>query len=291
MSTFAWVKGQLVDETAFCLKINDRGLLYGDGLFETIRVYQGRPFSRRQHCARLADGCKALKITYPEPEIEIGTAAVLKENRLVEGSLKIIITRGESSKGLLDSQILKPSVVITAKAGTPYSALLYKRGFRAVTVSFPRNHLSPLARLKSLNYLENILGRREASAAGADEGVFLNLLGEVTEGTASNIFFVFNESIVTPPQESGLLPGITRATVISLARQLGIPCIEKTVLPSDFKRAEEIFLTSSLLEIMPLVILDGHPVSKGQPGPITEILRKAYRKHVQQNLEPLATFY
>ncbi|MDH7577683.1 MAG: aminotransferase class IV [Bacillota bacterium] len=285
MPGFAWVNGRLVPETGPCLGIKERGFLYGDGLFETVRVYRGKPFAWRRHRARLAAGCEALKIPDPGEELEVGMRTLLEAWGITGGSIRITVTRGEAPRGLLAPPETEPTVVITAHPGEPYPAAAYARGFRAVTVSFSRNHLSPLVRLKSLNYLENILGRQEAAAAGADEGIFLNLKGEVTEGTFSNIFLVFGrDSVVTPPPESGLLPGITREIILFLAGELGFSVAEKTILPQDFEKAREAFLTNSLFEVMPLIALDGAPIGAGRPGPVAGSLRGAYRNYVEQNL-------
>ncbi|NPV30399.1 MAG: hypothetical protein HPY58_12290 [Firmicutes bacterium] len=284
MPGFAWVRGRLVPENAPSLGIGERGFLYGDGLFETVRVYRGKPFAWRRHLARLAAGCQVLQIPFPGEELKTGVEALLEASGLAEGSLRVTVARGESPRGLLSPPGIKPTVVITAHPGEPYPPAAYARGFRAATVSFPRNHLSPLVRLKSLNYLENVLGRREAAAAGADEGIFLNIKGEVAEGTISNVFLVFQgRSIITPHPESGLLPGITREIVLSLAGELGFSVAEKIVLPEDFRKAEEAFLTSSLLEVMPLVSLDGFPIGSGRPGPAAVSLRAAYQEYVRQN--------
>ncbi len=170
-----------------------------------------------------------------------------------------------------------PTVVVAGFPGDPYPPESYARGFRAVTVSFPRNPDSPLVRLKSLNFLENILGRKEAAAAGADEGIFLNTRGEVTEGTVSNVFLVDSRGrLVTPHPASGLLPGITREVVVELARDLGLEVAEEVVLPEQLRAAREAFLTNSLLGVMPLVALDGAAVGAGRPGEVTRALARAY---------------
>lgn len=279
MSGVAWVNGRIINEEEPCLSVRERGFLYGDGLFETVRVYRGRPFAWERHLARLEAGCARLGMPCPGQLIADGTRDVLGTLGPADGSLRVTVTRGEAPRGLLAPPGTKPTVVITAGEGEPYSQEAYERGFRAVTVSFPRNQLSPLVRLKSLNYLENLIGRQEAAAAGADEGIFLNLRGEVAEGTISNVFLVLGDRrIVTPPPESGLLPGITREWVITLAGKLGFSVCEQPVLPRDFLRAQEAFLTNSLLEVMPLVALDGAVVGTGAPGPVAQALREAYRE-------------
>jgi len=285
VSACAWVNGSFVSGDEPCLGFRERGFLYGDGLFETVRVYQGKPFALKQHLARLREGCQVLKIPYPREEVEKGLQEVLGSGNLQEGTLRITVTRGEAGRGLLPSSDIKPTVVISADVGEPYPQEFYGRGFRAVTVSFPRSQFSPLVSLKSLNFLENVLGRLEAAARGADEGIFLNLRGEVAEGTISNLFLVFpGNLIITPPLESGILPGITREIVIRLARERGFVLEEKAVFPEDFRRAKEAFLTNSLLEVMPLVAVDGREIGSGKPGCVALFLRKAYQEYVFQEV-------
>ncbi len=277
----AWVNGRMVDEGEFCLSIRDRGFLYGDGLFETARLYKGRLFAWDEHLARLAEGCRILGIPFPGEMISSGIEELLRCVGEIDGSLRVTVTRGESGRGLLPPDALEPSVAIAIYRGEPYPEDAYERGFKAFFVSFPRNNLSPLVHLKTLNCLENILGRREAAAAGADEGIFLNFRGEVAEGTMSNLFVVEEERrIVTAPLESGVLPGITRRSVMELAGELGYGVYERPLYPSDVLKAREAFLTNSLLEVMPLVALDGKPIGGGVPGRVARELRGAYRERV-----------
>jgi branched-subunit amino acid aminotransferase/4-amino-4-deoxychorismate lyase len=174
-------------------------------------------------------------------------------------------------------------VVITANPGEPYPPDAYRSGQRAVTVSFPRNDLSPLVRLKSLNCLENVLGRREAAAGGADEGIFFNTRGDLAEGTASNVFLLFEDGrLVTPPAASGLLPGIAREIVLSVAKDLGLQAVVRTVSRRDIENAREVWLTNSLIEVMPLVSLDGVPVGEGRPGEFASRARQACREYMRR---------
>jgi branched-chain amino acid aminotransferase len=281
MPVKAWLNGKLVTEEGG-IGIADRGLLFGDGLFETVRVYSGRPFAWEEHRERLLAGCRRLGIPCPA-EITTGVDALLRATALREGSLRVTVTRGEAlRRGLLPAPGAAPTVLITAQDGRPYQESAYRRGFTAVTVSFPRNRLSPLAGLKSLNALENILGRLEASAAGADEGLFVNDRGELTEGTVSNLFIIPGDgSLVTPGRESGLLPGIARGLVLRMAPALGLAVREAAVGPERLLAAAEAFLTNSLLEVMPLVSFDGRPIGSGRPGTLTASLRLRYRSVCQ----------
>jgi branched-chain amino acid aminotransferase len=304
LSGLTWVNGRFVPPGEACLEAGERGFLFGDGLFETVRLYGGRAPAWPRHAARLAEGCRTLGIPYPGAEIAAGLEAVLAALAGIApasghpagagratgadgaGSLRLTVTRGAHPpgvRGLLPHRELRPTVVITANLGEPYPPDAYSSGLRAVTVSFPRNHLSPLVRLKSLNCLENVLGRREAVAAGADEGIFFNTRGELAEGTVSNVFLLFDgDRLVTPPAGSGLLPGIAREIVLAVGGALGLAVSEEAARRRDFENAREAWLTNSLLEVMPLVSLDGVPVGNGRPGEIACRVRQAYRDYVQR---------
>lgn len=287
MPVLTWIDGRFIPFGEPCLAAGERGFLYGDGLFETVRLYGARPFAWERHAARLAEGCRVLGIPYPEREIAAGLEAVLGAGDDNAGSLRLTVTRGANppgARGMLPHPGMRPTVVITARPGEPYPAEAYRSGQRAVTVSWPRNHLSPIVRLKSLNYLENILGRQEAAAAGADEGIFFNLRGELAEGTTSNVFLVFGDGrIATPPAESGLLPGIARSIALALGSGLGLAAGEQVITRREFDRAREAFLTNSLLGVMPLVSCDGRLFGSGAPGETTLRLLQAYRRHVQHS--------
>lgn len=306
MSGLTWVSGRFITPGEPCLEAGERGFLFGDGLFETVRLYGGQAPAWARHAARLAEGCRTLGIPYPGEEIAAGLAAVLdalagstpasghqagaggESGAGGAGSLRLTVTRGAHPpgvRGLLPHWELRPTVVLTANPGEPYPPAAYRSGQRGVTVSFPRNQRSPLVRLKSLNCLENVLGRREAVAAGADEGLFFNFRGELAEGTASNIFLLFaGGRLVTPPAGSGLLPGIAREIVLAAGGGLGLAVSEEATRRRDFESAREVWLTNSLLEVMPLVSLDGVPVGNGGPGEIAFRMRQAYRDYVQRHL-------
>jgi branched-chain amino acid aminotransferase len=276
MSGIAWVNGRFVEPVKPSLGVQERGFLYGDGLFETLRLRRGQPLHWKEHLARLRKGCAALNISFPHEEICTGVREV---SALLEtGVLRLTVTRGKSpGRGLLPPCDSTATVVVTGYTGEPYPEESYEKGFSACLISFPRSHLSPLVQLKSLNNLENVLGKVEAAAAGADEGIFCNYMGEIAEGTTSNVFLVINGKLVTPPPECGLLPGIMRSQVLVLAERLGVTAIQAKVYPQDFRRAEEAFLTNSLLGVMPLVSFNGEPVGKGNPGPLSEMLCQELR--------------
>lgn len=273
MSGIAWMNGNFIDLAKPSLGLLDRGVLYGDGLFETVRLCNHEPQYWKEHLARLRRGCSVLKINFPEDAISRGMEQV--SGKLRNGVLRLTVTRGEHpGRGFLPAGNPIPTVAVTGYPGEPYPEELYRRGFSGTLISFPRNHRSPLVKLKSLNCLENIIGKMEAASAGADEGIFINCLGEVAESTASNIFLVIDDKLLTPPPESGLLPGIMRARVLLLAKKLGIKALQSKVYPDDLCRAGESFLTNSLLGIMPLVSINGHPIGNGKPGKVTALLRR-----------------
>jgi len=303
MSGLTWVNGRFIAPGEACLDPGERGFLFGDGLFETVRLYGGQAPVWPRHAVRLAEGCRTLGIPYPGEEIAGGLEAVLDALGTKgsgsepdaggaggAGSLRLTVTRGAHPpgvRGLAPRQELRPTVLITANPGEPYPPTAYRSGQRAVTVSFPRNQLSTLIRLKSLNCLENVLARREAVAAGADEGLFFNLRGDLAEGTASNVFLLFDGGrLITPPLESGLLPGIAREIVLAAGAALGLTVCEEATGRHGFQSAREAWLTNALLEVMPLVSLDGAPVGNGRPGELAFRMRQAYRDHVQSKSRP-----
>jgi len=282
--TFIWLNGSVLPLDLALLEL-ERGFLYGDGLFETLRVYGGRPFMLTEHVSRLTAGAEVLGFAgmlKPE-ELQNAVEQTMLANSLRDGSVRLTVIRGRGA-GLYPAETAPPTVLVTVRAGTPYSPELYTRGFRAVMVSFPRNERSPLAFVKSLNFLENILGKKEAVSAGADEGLFLNTAGYLCEGTTSNVFLVEQGTLITPAVSSGLLPGITRRMVLQVARETGLRAEESLVRPERLFTAREAFLTNSLLEIMPLVAVDGRPVGTGRAGPVAQHLRELYRKTAAEKL-------
>lgn len=280
---WAWLNGGLLrgDESFLAL---ERAIFYGDGLFETLRVYRGRPLFLREHIRRLVEGAAVLGFeAVLEPEMVIrAVQETVAANKATEGSVRLTVIRGRGP-GLCPKASAPPSVLVTFRPGVPYVSELYTRGFKAVFVSFPRNERSPLVYIKSLNFLENILGKKEAAAKGADEGLFLNTAGCLCEGTVSNIFLVRERTLVTPDVASGLLPGITRRIVICLAREAGLTVAERPVRPEELLGADEAFLTNSLLEIMPLVAVDDRIIGDGKPGPVTHFLRERYIQYQEED--------
>lgn len=275
------LKGNLLPLAEAKVAADDGGLLYGDGIFETMRVYRGRVFLLEEHLQRLQEGAAFLSLSTPDLGVlHASVEKVIVANNLTEGSMRLTLTGGNSRRALWPRPLNpEATILITVRESTVYPEQLYLQGCRAVMVSFPRNEASPLVRIKSLNYLENMLGKKEALQQDCLEGLFLNTRGELTEGTTSNLFLFDGKTLLTPPVQCGLLPGITRATVIELAcKKMGIPVQEKLLYKGDFKRAAEAFLTASIMEVMPLVAVDGDNIADGKPGPVSKALLAEYRK-------------
>jgi branched-subunit amino acid aminotransferase/4-amino-4-deoxychorismate lyase len=256
------------------------GVLYGYGLFETMRSYAGRTAQVEAHYARLRDGARVLGLAVPFDAAALRHAvdAVLERNGLAEADASTRLTlEGVPPAG--EEEVSPARWFVTARALTQYPESLYERGALAIVSGVRRNETSPLSRLKTLNYLDNLLARREARRHGADEAILLNTQCMVAEGSASNIFIVRDRQLCTPPIEAGALPGIARATVLALAPSLGLDAIEAPVSLDEFRTADEAFVTNSLMEVLPLSLLDGASIAAGRPGAVAKQLRAAYRAH------------
>ncbi len=273
MPKVAWVNGSFVDPREPVFGVRERGFLYGEGLFETIKICNFLPLYWEEHRARLFHGCTVLNISPPRDEINTG---VMKTARVLEsGVLRLTVTGGETSgRGLIAARSETATAVITGFTGEPYAKQLYEKGFEACLISFPRSQNSPLVKLKTISCLEIICGRKEAKAHGADEGLFVNYRGEITESTTSNVFLVIQGRLVTPPLECGLLPGIMRDRVLLLAAKLGLAVTQEILYPRDFDRAQESFLTNAVIGVMPLITFEGKPVGNGRPGKLTQTLSR-----------------
>lgn len=285
MTDIVYLNGSLVPRERAAISVLDYGFLFGYGLFETMRAYQGRVFLLDRHLARLESGAEQLGLPVSMPELNKAINATIKANGLVSARVRLTVSKGEGSLVPDPGTCKKTTVLIMAEPYRPYPASAYRSGLRAVTVSSRRNSQSPLSRFKTVNYLESILAREEAKKAGAGESLLLNEKGMLAEASMSNLFLVSRGTIMTPGLSSGVLPGITRGAVLELAAKLGIEAVEAEISPEAMKQAEEAFLTSSLIEVMPLVEIDGRPVASGQRGTVTAKLQKAYRALVRQTLK------
>ena len=268
------------------ISVLDRGFLYGDGLFETMRAYWGEVFRLENHLDRLSRSAKEIEIpfSYTRKELKNIIKRILKINSLSEAYVRITLSRGVSEPGLISKCKSPATLVIMAREFKPPSPSEYRKGWRATIVETRQNQASPVSRLKSLNFLNNILARKEAEAKGVNEGILLNTLGDVAEASTSNIFLVKRGIVITPREESGLLPGITRGVVLELATTLGLKAHKGKISLDDLMGAEEAFLTNSLIEIMPLVKVDGRPIGNGKPGSVTQRIHKAYQDLVKEEI-------
>ncbi len=279
--------GSFVSAARAKISVFDRGFLYGDGLFETMRAYWGEVFRLGDHLDRLFRSAKEIELSFSYTPKKLGNIIkrIVKINSLSEAYIRLTISRGVSDPGLISKSESPATLVIVAREFRPLSPSEYRKGWRATIVETRQNQASPVSRLKSLNFLNNILARREAKAKRVDEGILLNSVGDVTEASTSNIFLVKRGSIITPPEESGLLPGITRGVVLELANSPGLKAYKRRISLDELMAADEAFLTNSLIEIMPLVEIDGRQIGKGKPGPVTQRIREAYKSLVKSEIK------
>ncbi|MFC2049673.1 aminotransferase class IV [Chloroflexota bacterium] len=282
MEEIIYLNGDLVPRSQAKISPFDHGFLYGYGLFETMRSYGGAIFRFDRHLARLHHAAEALGIASRLTSFDLEKACyeVLKANNLSEARLRLTVSAGEGDITPNPATCSSITVFIVARELVLLPPEIYERGYTAILSSWRRNSQSLLSRLKSTCYLENVLARQEAVAAGADEALLLNERGFVAEGSTTNIFAAGGEMLVTPSAESGALPGITREAVLELAQSMGIMPEVRQVELEELLRAGEAFLTNSVLEIMPLTRLDDKPVGSGRPGPLTQRLMPAYRELV-----------
>ncbi len=274
---FVLINGSMVPKENAKVSVFDRGFLYGDGVFETVRIYDGIPFMIDEHITRLLNGLKALRFQRLPAGLKVYALNLIEANKVENGVLRIVVSRGELVAGIDPSASKEPTVVITAKEGIPYSEAAYLKGFRAIISDIRKDRNSPLCSVKSANFLTHVLARGEATDAGVDEAIMLNHEGFVTEATVSNIFIIKGNSLITPSIDSGILPGIARKTVIEFADGMGLAVSERGVKPEEFFDINEAFLTNSLMEVMPLIEVDKRPIGNGLSGKMTMELRKRYQ--------------
>ncbi|HKB04825.1 MAG TPA: branched-chain-amino-acid transaminase [Gemmataceae bacterium] len=276
--TRVYINGKLYDKDEAKVSVYDHGLLYGDGVFEGIRVYNSKVFRHREHIDRLYESAKSIALEIPIPPAEIIRAVedTVKANNKVEGYIRLIVTRGPGNLGL-DPRSCKPNVICIVDDISLYPKELYENGLKIITSSLIRNHPNALnPRIKSLNYLNNILAKIEAIRAGCLEALMLNHKGEVAECTGDNVFIVKRGILKTTPPDSGILEGVTRNVVMELAKKLSIPLVEATLTRHDIYAADECFLTGTAAEVIAVTEVDGRVLGSGKQGPITRQLREAF---------------
>jgi branched-chain amino acid aminotransferase len=281
MSLKVSINGELFDKENAKVSVYDHGLLYGDGVFEGMRSYGGRVFRLEEHLTRLWNSAKAIWLEIPIGRDELGRQIhdLLKTNNIKDGYVRLVVTRGAGTLGLDPNRTANPQVIIITDHISLYPAEFYENGLEIVTASTIRNHSAALSpRIKSLNYLNNILAKIEGLRAGCIEALMLNTKGEVAECTGDNIFIVRAGDVFTPPLDAGILDGITRQTVITLAREEGLKVYEHGLTKYDVYTADECFLTGSAAEIIPVVKIDNRVIGSGKPGPVTKDLTRLFHE-------------
>lgn len=285
-----YIDGKYCDEKNAKISVFDHGLLYGDGIFEGIRAYNGRVFKLKEHIDRLFCSAKAILLSIPisHDEMMQAVVATCRKNRIRDGYVRLLVTRGVGTLGLNPKRCKDPSVIIIADKIQLYPPALYEKGMQIVTVPTVRNLHSALnPAIKSLNYLNNILAKIEANNSGCEEAIMLNAEGFVSECTGDNLFMVRAGQLFTPPLSAGALYGITRGVVMEMAREEGLTVSEPNLTRYDLFNADECFLTGTGAELIPVVSIDGRVIGTGKPGPVTRMLVEKYRALTKVSGEPI----
>ncbi|MCA9131939.1 MAG: branched-chain-amino-acid transaminase [Planctomycetales bacterium] len=285
MSIEIYINGKYYAKEDAKISVYDHGLLYGDGVFEGLRAYAGKIFRLDEHLQRLYESARSIMLEIPLTPAALGEAvqATLDRNKIADGYIRLVVTRGAGSLGIDPGKTSDPQVIIIADHIELYPKPLYENGMEIITSSTIRNHPAAVnPRIKSLNYLNNVLAKLEGKRAGCLEALMLNHRGEVAECTGDNIFLVRRGQLLTPPIDAGILEGITRGAVIELARQAGIEVLEITLSRHDVYIADECFLTGSAAEVIPVIKVDDRPIGDGQVGPITRQLSQAFHALVRK---------
>uniref|UniRef100_A0A7C2I224 Branched-chain-amino-acid aminotransferase n=1 Tax=Ammonifex degensii TaxID=42838 RepID=A0A7C2I224_9THEO len=281
MGLTIYLDGEYLPEEKALVSVFDHGLLYGDGVFEGIRAYHGRVFKLKEHIERLYESAKSILLTIPlsKEEMQEVVLETCRRNNIRDGYIRLVVTRGRGDLGLDPQKCPRPTIFCIAATIQLYPPEFYEKGLEVITVPTRRNVPEALnPRIKSLNYLNNILAKIEAGLYGVQEAIMLTSDGYVAEATGDNVFIVKNNQLVTPPSHLGILEGITRNTVMALAREKGIAVAEKTFTRHDIFIADECFLTGTAAEIIPVVKVDGRLIGDGRPGKVTWELIRAFRE-------------
>jgi branched-chain amino acid aminotransferase len=279
-----WMDGKLVPKSAAKVSVYDHGILYGDGVFEGIRCYNGKVFQREAHLRRLRESAHAIRLTIPYTEEQLAQALddTLAANHLRDSYIRLVVTRGVGYLGISPKNCVNPAVFIIADSIQMYPEEMYRDGMSVIVASTTRNHPNAISpQIKSLNYLNNVMAKWEAIDAGVPEAVMLNHMGFVCECTGDNIFLVKNGALLTPPEEAGILIGITRQVVIDLAKTAGIAFREANISRYDLYVADECFLTGTGAEVIAVTKIDNRQVGSGKVGPVTRQLMDAFHAKVR----------
>jgi len=285
-----YIDGKFYSEANAKISVFDHGLLYGDGIFEGIRFYNGRVFRLEEHLLRLWDSARSICLEVPMTMQDMTEAVLetIRQNHLRDGYIRLLVTRGIGNLGLNPTQCKSPSVIIIAATIALYHQDFYRKGLTIVTCATRRSNPAALnPAVKSLNYLNNVMARVEANLAGADEALMLNDAGNVAECTADNVFIVKHGQILTPPVTAGALRGITRSVVFEIAAELGVKVREADITRHDVFVADECFLTGTAAEIVPVVKADGRSIGNGKPGPITARIIARFRQVTHETGTPI----
>ena len=288
---FVYIDGKFYPESEAKISVFDHGLLYGDGVFEGIRAYNGRVFKLEEHINRLYESAKTVDIQIPLSKEEFKDVVIelLRKNKLKDAYIRPIVTRGVGRLGMDPRHCKKPTIIIIQQRLEEYPLTVARgRTVRAVISSTRRNPpfcLPPM--VKSLNYQNNVLAKIEAIHAGADDAIMLDWRGYVCEGTGDNIFIFKGGALITPPLYAGILPGITRHTIIEIAKRLGMEVLERDITVHELYNADEAFLAATGIEIQPLVDVDGRKIGTGEPGPIFMKIKEEFKKETQTTGIPI----
>src|SRR5438309_7455777 len=285
-----YIDGKFYSEANAKISVFDHGLLYGDGIFEGVRFYNGRVFRLEEHLHRLWDSARSICLEIPMTMAEMSKALLetIRQNHLHDGYIRLLVTRGIGNLGLNPTQCKSPSVIIIAATIALYHEDFYRKGLSIVTVATRRSNPASLKpAVKSLNYLNNVMARIEANLASADEALMLNDAGSVAECTADNVFIITHGQIFTPPITAGALQGITRSVVFDIAGEFEIKVMEADFTRHDIFVADECFLTGTAAEIVPVVKADGRIIGNGKPGPITTRIIARFREMTHQTGTPI----
>ncbi|HOW34598.1 MAG TPA: branched-chain-amino-acid transaminase [Methanoregulaceae archaeon] len=284
-----YIDGKYLPKEEAHISVFDHGFLYGDGVFEGIRAYNGRVFRLQEHLDRLYDSARTIDLKVPVPKEEMAgiILEVLRRNNLSNGYIRPLVTRGVGDLGLDPRKCPIASVIVIAVEWGAMYGDLYEKGLKAITVSVRRNPAEALPpNVKSLNYLNNILGKIEANYKGGDEAIFFDTNGYMSEGSGDNIFIVKNGIIFTPPTLNNLR-GITRAVVLEIAKSHGLTLVEQNLGYYDMYSADEVFVTGTAAEVAPIVLIDGRAIGTGKPGPVTRQLMAAFRTVTETEGTPI----
>lgn len=275
------VDGVFYPEAEARISVFDHGLLYGDGVFEGIRAYEGVVFKLDEHLERLFESAKSIMLTIPhtKEELKIIVVECLRRNGLLTGYVRLMVTRGRGDLGLDPRKCPRPTLLVIAR---PFPRLYGEEAISAIVASVRRNAVTALnPMVKSLNYLNNVYAKMEANRAGVEEAIMLNQQGYVCEGTGDNIFIAKKRALITPPPSSGALMGITRASVIEIARAEGMPLVERDFTVHELYNADEVFMTGTAAELAAVTKIDGRVIGDGAIGPVTRRLSERFREYVK----------